>query len=116
MQAYEWSHLIGEGARLNANPWGDASFGAYFFLMTGFHGTHVLSGVILLVTTAIRSAKRLSTADGIAEVLRHPDLAQALYDEGALISGDPNKIRGLIMLIPFARNVPAGPAQRPHRA
>ena len=27
----------------------------------------------------------VSTADGIAEVLRHPDLAQALYDEGAVI-------------------------------
>ena len=27
----------------------------------------------------------VATADGIAEVLRHPDLAQALYDEGAVI-------------------------------
>jgi cytochrome c oxidase subunit 3 len=65
MQAYEWSHLIEEGARLNANPWGDRAFGAYFFLMTGFHGTHVLTGVIVLLSTAIRSARRLSTAEGI---------------------------------------------------
>jgi cytochrome c oxidase subunit 3 len=65
MQAFEWRHLIGGGARLNANPWGDASFGAYFFLLTGFHGTHVLTGVIVLVTTAIRSATGRSTADGV---------------------------------------------------
>lgn len=65
MQAYEWTHLIREGARLNANPWGDASFGAYFFLLTGFHGTHVLTGVIVLLTTAIRSARGLTTADGV---------------------------------------------------
>jgi cytochrome c oxidase subunit 3 len=65
MQAYEWGHLIGEGARLNANPWGDASFGAYFFLLTGFHGTHVLTGVIVLATTAIRLAKGVTTAEGV---------------------------------------------------
>src|SRR3954468_24280094 len=42
MQAYEWTHLIAEGASLTHNPSGDASFGSYFFLVTGFHGTHVL--------------------------------------------------------------------------
>ena len=65
MQAYEWSHLIGEGARFDMNPWGDASFGAYFFLLTGFHGTHVLTGVIILATTAIRLAKGVTTAEGV---------------------------------------------------
>jgi cytochrome c oxidase subunit 3 len=65
MQAYEWSHLIREGARLNANPWGDAAFGAYFFLLTGFHGSHVLTGVIVLATTAIRSAMGLTKAEGV---------------------------------------------------
>jgi cytochrome c oxidase subunit III len=54
MQAYEWAHLIGEGARLGANPWGDRSFGAYFFLLTGFHGSHVLTGLIVLTSTAVR--------------------------------------------------------------
>ncbi|OFV90357.1 MAG: cytochrome oxidase subunit III [Acidobacteria bacterium RIFCSPLOWO2_12_FULL_65_11] len=65
MQAYEWWHLIEEGARLNTNPWGDASFSAYFFLLTGFHGSHVLTGVSILITTAIRTAKGWSTADGV---------------------------------------------------
>lgn len=65
MQAYEWTHLIEEGARLNTNPWGDASFGAYFFLLTGFHGTHVLTGVIVLACTAARLAMGKTTAVGV---------------------------------------------------
>ena len=65
MQAFEWRHLIAEGARLNANPWGDASFGAYFFLLTGFHGSHVLTGLIVLTATAVRLSKGLATAGGV---------------------------------------------------
>jgi cytochrome c oxidase subunit 3 len=65
MQAFEWGHLISEGARLTANPWGVAAFGAYFFLLTGFHGTHVLTGVIVLAVTAARSAANKSTPDGV---------------------------------------------------
>jgi cytochrome c oxidase subunit 3 len=65
MQAYEWAHLIEQGARLTVNPWGDPAFGAYFFLLTGFHGSHVLTGAIVLAATAFRSAAGRSTADGI---------------------------------------------------
>jgi cytochrome c oxidase subunit 3 len=65
MQAFEWRHVIEEGLRLNANPWGDVAFGAYFFLLTGFHGTHVLTGLITLVVVAIRSARQLSTPIGM---------------------------------------------------
>ena len=65
MQAFEWRHLIAEGARLNTNPWGDASFGAYFFLLTGFHGTHVLTGIIVLATTAVRTARGLTGDEGV---------------------------------------------------
>jgi cytochrome c oxidase subunit 3 len=65
MQAYEWTHVIEAGARLNGNPWGAPAFGAYFFLLTGFHGTHVLTGVVALATTAWRVSKRISTATGV---------------------------------------------------
>ena len=65
MQAYEWTQVIQEGARLNANPWGDRAFGAYFFLMTGFHGTHVLTGVVVMLSTAVRTTRRLTSPDGI---------------------------------------------------
>jgi cytochrome c oxidase subunit 3 len=61
-QAFEWSHFIGEGGRPWANPWGDRSFGAYFFLITGFHGTHVLIGLIILLVTAL-SSKKATTID-----------------------------------------------------
>ena len=54
-----------EGATLAANPWGDAAFGTYFFLITGFHGTHVLTGVVLLTIASIRVAVRKSTPLGI---------------------------------------------------
>lgn len=65
MQAYEWSHIIHEGARLGSNPWGDPMFGAYFFLITGFHGTHVLSGVIILAILWIRWNKGVATNIGV---------------------------------------------------
>jgi cytochrome c oxidase subunit 3 len=65
MQAYEWTHLIQAGARLGGNPWGDSLFGSYFFLLTGFHGTHVLVGVIVLTTTVIRWGRGLASAAGV---------------------------------------------------
>jgi len=40
-QAYEFSLLIGQGLSLSKNV-----FGATFFTLTGFHGTHVLVGLI----------------------------------------------------------------------
>ena len=68
MQAYEWTSLIHEGARLNGNPWGVPLFGSYFFLITGFHGTHVLSGVIILLTIWVRCKREKSTAAGVERV------------------------------------------------
>jgi cytochrome c oxidase subunit 3 len=53
-QAYEWTNLIKEGARLTSNPWGAPQFCASFFVLTGFHGSHVLSGLVILTITAIR--------------------------------------------------------------
>jgi len=67
-QAWEWTHFIhgteagtvvkdfvdGEwitrtvhGAGLTENQYGPAAFADLFFFITGFHGTHVFSGVIL---------------------------------------------------------------------
>ncbi len=54
MQATEWADLIREGARLTANPWGPPPFSAFFFMITGFHGSHVLLGVIILSVVAAR--------------------------------------------------------------
>jgi cytochrome c oxidase subunit III len=52
MQAFEWTKLISEGVRPWENPWGAAQFGSAFFMITGFHGTHVSIGVIFLLIIA----------------------------------------------------------------
>jgi len=49
MQGLEWTKLILEGVRPWANPWGAHQFGSSFFMITGFHGTHVTIGVIFLI-------------------------------------------------------------------
>lgn len=52
MQAFEWTKLIHEGVRPWGNPWGAPQFGSAFFMITGFHGTHVTIGVIFLIIMA----------------------------------------------------------------
>ena len=52
MQVFEWTKLIEEGVRPWGNPMGAAQFGASFFMITGFHGTHVTIGVIFLLIVA----------------------------------------------------------------
>jgi len=66
-QAFEWTHFIGEGARPTVNPWMPAvpQFTASFFLITGFHGFHVLSGVTILAIVAIRAAMGKYSAVGV---------------------------------------------------
>jgi cytochrome c oxidase subunit 3 len=64
-QAYEWAHFIQEGATLTQNPWGVPQFAASFFVITGFHGFHVLSGVTILAIVALRAAMGKYSADGV---------------------------------------------------
>src|SRR6059058_1987950 len=52
MQAFEWTKLIMEGVRPWGNPWGAPQFGSTFFMITGFHGTHVAIGVLFLIIIA----------------------------------------------------------------
>lgn len=60
-QAWEWTHFIRgteegmvllngtlfHGANLHVNEYGPPLFASLFFFITGFHGTHVFSGVVL---------------------------------------------------------------------
>jgi cytochrome c oxidase subunit III len=64
-QAFEWHNLIEEGARLTSNPWGVPQFSASFFVITGFHGFHVFSGVTILAIVALRAAMGKYSADQI---------------------------------------------------
>lgn len=49
-QAYEFTAFVHEGLTLQTNL-----FGSTFFTLTGFHGGHVLIGVIWLLTLVVRS-------------------------------------------------------------
>jgi cytochrome c oxidase subunit III len=64
-QAYEWTELIHEGARLHTNPWGPPQFGQAFFVLTGFHGSHVFSGLVILIVTAVRTGMGKTPAQGV---------------------------------------------------
>ena len=64
-QAKEWTGLIREGARLFSNPWGVPAFSSFFFMITGFHGTHVAIGVAILLLLAARLRKGVATEAGV---------------------------------------------------
>lgn len=59
-QAWEWTHLFAEGAWWGRNPFMNADgtqsttgFTNFFFTITGFHGFHVFSGVIINIVMLI---------------------------------------------------------------
>lgn len=49
-QAYEYTELIHNGVTLSSSP-----FGSIFFLATGFHGIHVVGGLIAFLMVLMRS-------------------------------------------------------------
>ena len=50
-QANEYRHLVSEGIKINAN-----GYGSVFYLTTGFHGMHVIGGLIAFLFMMGRSA------------------------------------------------------------
>jgi cytochrome c oxidase subunit 3 len=63
-QAWEWTHLYHEGAWWGRNPFLSANgtvastnFTNFFFTITGFHGFHVFSGVIINIVMLIMTYK-----------------------------------------------------------
>ncbi|WP_026463111.1 cytochrome c oxidase subunit 3 [Adhaeribacter aquaticus] len=68
-QAWEWGHFITgteqgmtlpdgsvfHGANLKFNQYGPVLFADLFFFITGFHGTHVFSGIVLLIIMFINT-------------------------------------------------------------
>jgi cytochrome c oxidase subunit III len=63
-QAWEWTHLHEEGAWWGRNPFmnydgtqSSTNFTNFFFTITGFHGFHVFSGVIINIIMLIMTWK-----------------------------------------------------------
>jgi heme/copper-type cytochrome/quinol oxidase subunit 3 len=48
IQAYEYTHLVHQGITLSSFAHGNNLFASTFYIVTGFHGLHVLTGVIYL--------------------------------------------------------------------
>jgi cytochrome c oxidase subunit 3 len=57
IQAYEYSHLIHKGITLSHFDHGTALFGSTFYLVTGFHGLHVATGVGYLICEYLNARK-----------------------------------------------------------
>ncbi len=49
IQVYEYTHLIHQGMTLSSFAHGNNLFASTFYIVTGFHGLHVLTGVIYLI-------------------------------------------------------------------
>lgn len=63
-QAWEWTHLFGEGAWWGRNPFpnvngskASTNFTNFFFTITGFHGFHVFSGVVVNCIMLIKNLR-----------------------------------------------------------
>jgi cytochrome c oxidase subunit 3 len=49
-QAYEYYHLVHEGTTLSSS-----AYGSVFYITTGFHGLHVIGGLVAFVFLLIRT-------------------------------------------------------------
>lgn len=49
IQAYEYTHLVHQGITLTNFAHGTSLFGSTFYMITGFHGLHVATGVGYLI-------------------------------------------------------------------
>jgi cytochrome c oxidase subunit 3 len=63
LQVYEYWHLIHIGFVMNQHP-----FASTFYACTGFHGAHVLSGVIYLTCVWIKAMRGGYAADNYSGV------------------------------------------------
>jgi cytochrome c oxidase subunit 3 len=70
-QAWEWNHLFHEGANINNNPFPpfNSAFTSLFFTITGFHGFHVFSGVVINIIITIMVARGVFQRRGHYEMV-----------------------------------------------
>lgn len=58
IKLWDYNHMIHEGFKINTNL-----FGSFYYMLTGFHGLHVLGGVIALICIWFGAAKGKYSAD-----------------------------------------------------
>ncbi|MDN4474599.1 heme-copper oxidase subunit III [Demequina sp. SYSU T00192] len=65
-QVYEYAMLISEGLTISSSP-----YGSVFYLTTGFHGLHVLGGLIAMLFVLARSfaAKKFGTHEATTTIV-----------------------------------------------
>ena len=70
IQAFEYNKLFHEGLSITKSPikGTDPFFGTTFFTMTGFHGAHVLGGVLTLALVLFKASRGLYTKEAHAGV------------------------------------------------
>jgi cytochrome c oxidase subunit III len=68
LQGLEWRELLAQGMTLTENPWGAGLFGATFYVLTGFHGVHVLGGVVYLTGIFVKGRQGRYHANNYAAV------------------------------------------------
>jgi cytochrome c oxidase subunit III len=68
-QAWEWAHLIEGGTTISGNPYGSQLFGQLFFVITGFHGFHVFSGLVILMIVTWATAQGIFDRRGHYEMI-----------------------------------------------
>lgn len=57
IQAYEYTHLVHQGITLSHFEHGPSLFSSTFYMITGFHGLHVFTGVCYLIWEYINARR-----------------------------------------------------------
>jgi heme/copper-type cytochrome/quinol oxidase subunit 3 len=67
-QYHEWFGIGHPGLSERGLDFGSSAYASTFYVVTGFHGAHVFSGVVLLLLTALSTTRGKATAHDVETV------------------------------------------------